>query len=146
MTHAPEMWADPKRPLEDFAEVLGVEPRVLHLNEWPDELIYTNSALKREVVAPQDAAAWAEKKAALDEVLRGLLGKYGPALTLEFKYGQLSAFMLGTGYHQSELDKFYTLVKDSPTVDLRLRIDKGELLRHWGIVNRSAADVILFLF
>jgi hypothetical protein len=146
ITHMPEKWADPTRPLEDFARALGIEAKVLHLNEWADELSYTDSAFPREVVAPQDDAAWTTKKATLDEVLRGLLEKYGPALTLEFKVGQLPVFTLSADYHPSELDEFYRQAKDSPTVDLRLKIDKVALLRHWGIVNTSAADVILFLF
>jgi hypothetical protein len=146
MTDAPKLWAAPTRPLEDFAKALGIETRVLHLNEWPDELSYTDPAFPREVLVPQDAAAWAMKKPALDEVLRSLLEKYGPALTLEFKVGQLPVFTLNTGYHHSELEDFYNQAKDSPTVDLRLRIDKSALSRHWGIVNRAVADVILFLF
>jgi hypothetical protein len=122
------------RPLEQLAEILGVERAILEARDRPG-------------VLHVEAEVSAERAAHLtDEIVTCFAGEYGPAATLRILYNGLEEFTLEHGaVDTASLAALRERIDGrSDTLTVNLRIDKISLLR--AIAAPGAAQTQLFFF
>lgn len=138
-------WNNPAGPLNQLAETLGFDIAKLKLNEWPDELNYSDEHFPADqLILPGDQGDRNKKLDALDRVFNKLVEKYGSAISFQLDLGPVYLKVDST-YNKSLLDAFCNDIAGSPVVEFHLKIKKKELAALWGF-NHPRAIFKVFLF
>lgn len=130
-----DLWTDPASPLEELAQILGLELNAFQLKERPDYLSYDAQFNPDTLTSP----------ASLDGVLKRLREKYADALTFDIRIDDLAILTLNAAYESSQLNEFFERLKRKPALILDFKIDKQKLLARWLLTHPTAITKI-FLF
>lgn len=136
------LWIDPAEPLRNLARVLNFSPDSLSLAEKPDGLTYTPEFSPKDLAFPPNDPEKTKKLAELDAAFKRLRSRYGSAVILKFKIGNLE--ILNLDYGAVELEKFYQQALKGK-VGLDLILNKQDLQAHWKVADPLALTK-LFLF
>jgi hypothetical protein len=110
----------PAAPLLALGREIGIPETRWSQREELELLSYADLAMDRDQVV------------CLSMSTVGLLvGTYGDAFTCRFKLGSLTVLSISRDTDEQALASFRTELRDSPSVNMELRIDKGHLIENW---------------